>query len=229
MTRSLIENHPLFQSLSTTEIDQIEPLLNVNQYSDSDVIIGEGDASHCMYFLLSGAVRMVKDINGESSHISSADDVRFFGEMGLVFNRPRSVSVIAVGDVTVAELSKDNFQVVKGFLPQIVQEVENIAQARFARFKEYLLGLSTDGELTPEQVSEFRSVFNDIDDDGNGEIDEQEFQTFLTRLLQREPSPYEVEVLWEKIDEDKSGAIDFDEFCGSIQHFLWILNLAPKE
>ena len=57
-----------------------------------------------------------------------------------------------------------------------------------------------------------KRTFNNVDADGSGEIDVEEFRTLCRRLDARIELPA-VEEAWELIDEDKSGEVDYREFC----------------
>lgn len=62
-----------------------------------------------------------------------------------------------------------------------------------------------------EQVEDLREVFDFFDDDKSGGIGENELIQ-LMGILGRTISPAEAKLLFEKIDLDKSGSIDFQEF-----------------
>eukprot|EP00736_Rhodelphis_marinus_P012896 Rmarinus@m.15970 len=65
--------------------------------------------------------------------------------------------------------------------------------------------------LSPEELQEFREIFNLVDADGGGTIEAEELQQ-LMEMLGLRPSREEVEEMVKEIDEDGNGEIDFDEF-----------------
>ncbi len=72
-----------------------------------------------------------------------------------------------------------------------------------------------------ELVAEFREAFDMFDRDGEGTIGRAEF-TAMMRTLGLELSDAELETLWEKVDMDGSGEIEFDEMLQTLKK-----NLAP--
>jgi calmodulin len=65
--------------------------------------------------------------------------------------------------------------------------------------------------LSPEEISEFREIFNLVDRDGGGTITKEELQELMD-TLQIRSKPEEIEQMINDIDKDKSGTIDFEEF-----------------
>lgn len=65
--------------------------------------------------------------------------------------------------------------------------------------------------LTPEELSEFKEIFNLVDKDGGGSITKEELAD-LMETLRIQSKPEEIEMMINEIDKDKSGSIDFEEF-----------------
>ncbi|CAM6053973.1 unnamed protein product [Sphagnum tenellum] len=65
--------------------------------------------------------------------------------------------------------------------------------------------------LTDEQKQEIREAFDLFDTDGSGSIDAAELKVAM-RALGFESKNEDIRKMLEKIDEDKSGVIEFDEF-----------------
>ena len=74
------------------------------------VICSEGRVESAFYIILVGEVsvtaRMADGTNRQLAHLGPG---RFFGEMALIEDKPRTATVTAVDDVAVLELSKDTF------------------------------------------------------------------------------------------------------------------------
>jgi CRP-like cAMP-binding protein len=79
-------------------------------FSKDSVIFKEGEAGEHMYVLLSGEVRIVKNIRGSEVVLAIMEKGDFFGEMALLENAPRSASAIANKDAEVIVIDKDNFE-----------------------------------------------------------------------------------------------------------------------
>jgi CRP-like cAMP-binding protein len=78
------------------------PYLNqVTQiYYDSEVIFEEGSFGHEMHIVHSGVMKLVKKSTERKFLIATIAPGEFFGEMALVDNAPRSLSVVAAADHT---------------------------------------------------------------------------------------------------------------------------------
>ena len=66
--------------------------------------------------------------------------------------------------------------------------------------------------LTEEQIAEFKEAFSLFDKDGDGTITTKELSSVL-RAIGEEPTEAELQVMINKVDADRNGTVDFDEFC----------------
>jgi len=71
--------------------------------------------------------------------------------------------------------------------------------------------------LTPEELSEFREIFNLVDTDGGGDISREELGELISTLGLK-ASQEELDRMIDEIDKDGDGTIDFDEFCSVMSH-----------
>lgn len=70
-----------------------------------------------------------------------------------------------------------------------------------------------------ELVAEFREAFDMFDRDGEGTIGRSEF-TAMMKTLGLELSDAELQTLWDKVDMDKSGEIEFEEMLETLRKNL---------
>ncbi|CAD5111572.1 DgyrCDS871 [Dimorphilus gyrociliatus] len=70
-----------------------------------------------------------------------------------------------------------------------------------------------DGNLSPEQIEEFKEAFSLFDKDGDGEITTKELGTVM-RSLGQNPTEAELKEMINEVDQDGNGFVDFDEFLG---------------
>ena len=66
-------------------------------------------------------------------------------------------------------------------------------------------------KLTPDEIAEFREIFNLVDKDGGGSITKHELAD-LMETLGIEASSDEIDFMINEIDTDGNGDIDFEEF-----------------
>ncbi|KAK6202269.1 uncharacterized protein RJT21DRAFT_118272 [Scheffersomyces amazonensis] len=100
------------------------------QYHPQEYIIKKGDPSKSMYWILKGTVS-VTSTDGESIYAELASG-SFFGEIGILFNRPRTATVVARTRVLVGVLTSEALNPVLKHYPLIERRIRDEAQERLA-------------------------------------------------------------------------------------------------
>ena len=77
-------------------------------YSDSEVIIKQGDAGNCMYVIQSGEVEVISDNNGKEVRLAIRKEGDFFGEMALFSKELRSATIRSLGDTRILTVDRKN-------------------------------------------------------------------------------------------------------------------------
>ena len=67
-------------------------------------------------------------------------------------------------------------------------------------------------ETFTDVLQQLRAVWQQVDTDGNGTLDQDELRTVLLRMGYVEGDDFDLAFVMQQIDTDKSGAIDFAEF-----------------
>lgn len=101
------------------------------EYRKDDVVFSEGETDTHMYFVLTGAVEVIKGDTGAQPVVLARVGVGdFFGEMSLLLSEPRSATVRAAEDGTrTIRISPGNFDTIVRLQPQIaVQMLRVLAQ-----------------------------------------------------------------------------------------------------
>lgn len=83
-------------------------------YTDGDLIFGEGDAAADMFVVRSGAVDIVRGVEGGREILERVEPGEFFGEVALFSPAARSASAVAVGETTVEAIDTPTFQAFVG-------------------------------------------------------------------------------------------------------------------
>jgi len=98
----LIKESSLFKSMPTghENIEWLEEL----KFDDGSVVFKEGDIADRFYLILSGMAKLTKQENGSEKLIALLCKGQYFGEVALIRNEPRSVTVTAEGPLRVASL-----------------------------------------------------------------------------------------------------------------------------
>lgn len=97
-------------------------------------IFRQGDKSGAYYIILEGVCQV--EINGEKKRTLTYGDT--FGDLGIIYNAPRSASVLAVTDCELVEISRKIFKKV----------MEDINQLHDKENRKFLEVLSFFKELT---------------------------------------------------------------------------------
>ena len=101
----------LFQSLKNSELEQILSIARRWKYSNGQAVFREGDEGDRFYLILSGEVRISKQVPGigeEALAVLKPGD--FFGEMALIDDSPRSADAIANRDTTLLGIERKEFE-----------------------------------------------------------------------------------------------------------------------
>jgi CRP/FNR family cyclic AMP-dependent transcriptional regulator len=72
-------------------------------------IFRKGDAGSVAYVIQSGTVEIVRPVAGHRRVIAKLAAGEIFGEMALIDGKPRMADAVALGDVTLLEISADQF------------------------------------------------------------------------------------------------------------------------
>ncbi|EGW31910.1 uncharacterized protein SPAPADRAFT_139644 [Spathaspora passalidarum NRRL Y-27907] len=127
---NLLTTFPLFKKAPKSFHTKISTQLKLMQYHPQAFIIKKGDPSYSMYWILKGTVG-ITSTDGESvyAELSSGS---FFGEIGILYNRPRTATVIARTKVLVGVLTADALNLVLRDYPLIERRIREEAQERLS-------------------------------------------------------------------------------------------------
>ena len=108
---SLLREIDLFSSLSDRALSELIPLTSTADVKPGGVIFREGDPGDAMYMILSGEIRISKNIPGVGEEaLAFLKEGSYFGEMSLVGKEaPRSASAIAAETTELAKLERKDF------------------------------------------------------------------------------------------------------------------------
>lgn len=126
----LILRVPLFSALDAEQRGALARRLRARLYLPGERIVSAGERGDAMFFLLSGAVEVTA---GESvMRLGSGD---FFGEIALVFNRPRTADVTALGYCEVLVLRSRDFSAFLNAHPELRAQVTDVARQRLTEMQ----------------------------------------------------------------------------------------------
>jgi len=123
--RALVARVPLFEALSSTQLDQVARLLHPRFMVPGDALIRKGDHGNSMYFISSGVV--VVDPAGRKIRLERG---AFFGELSLLSGEARQATVEAVSYGQLLVLYERDFRRLLATSKKIRSQIDRIAARR---------------------------------------------------------------------------------------------------
>lgn len=104
-------NIPIFSQLPDDALRSLASHATIKTYPKNSIVINEGDDTASFHFILSGTVRVyLSDENGKELTLSVDGPGKYFGELALLDDAPRSASVITCEKATCGIISKAEFK-----------------------------------------------------------------------------------------------------------------------
>lgn len=123
-----LRSFPLFESTPESFLIAVGQHLRPQLHSANDYILTEGDDAKAMYWLVRGAVS-VTSRDGESIH-AELNPGAFFGEIGVLMDRPRTATIIARTRCLLVVLTKEDFRNILPHFPEVERTIRDEAQER---------------------------------------------------------------------------------------------------
>ncbi|CDO92226.1 unnamed protein product [Kluyveromyces dobzhanskii CBS 2104] len=99
-------------------------------YHAHEFIVKAGEPALAMYWILRGSANVTFP-DGEIVHAELVEG-SYFGEIGILFNRPRTATVVSKTKILLGVLTAENFNQVLLHFPQIERQIRDEAQERLA-------------------------------------------------------------------------------------------------
>jgi CRP/FNR family transcriptional regulator len=107
----VLKSIPFLACLSEEEFGELERLVIEKHFYKNDVILLEEDTPNFMYIVYSGKVKVVKiSVDGKEQIVAIHKKGDFFGEMAILDGKTRSASVIAMEEVQVGLIHRNDFE-----------------------------------------------------------------------------------------------------------------------
>ena len=130
---------------------------NIQRYADGDIIVSEGIVSNNAYIILEGKVNVTKKVDKKSILINTLRKGEVFGEMGMISQSVRSASVVAVGNVTIGVIEREQFESIVSGLPDDVGAIVKALVDRLRYTSDQLSKIGLELEKTRSIISSFSS------------------------------------------------------------------------
>ncbi len=136
-------------------------------FKAGEVIMTQGDAGLCAYFIQEGRVGIVVEkSNGKLLHMGTRGPGSIIGEMAIVDNQPRSATIKSLENCTLLEITKDDFARSVRAADPIVRLIAQIILMRYRdilRRSQTLLADSADSPSPEELEREYAEQINVVE------------------------------------------------------------------
>jgi CRP-like cAMP-binding protein len=89
-------------------------------YKEGSLIFAEGELGNELYIITKGFVKITRILNGTEMIVAVLRDGEIFGEMSILEDKPRSATAVALEDVTLIVVLKNNFTLMAKTQPQVL-------------------------------------------------------------------------------------------------------------
>jgi len=127
LTWNLIAKVPLFSALNAAEIAEITQLLRPVEVMANEVVFHKDDVADSMYFIVSGELEA--ELSHQPRRLQASE---YFGELGLLYHRPRTATVIAKTHAELLELDAKDLHQLFERKPKLHDQIMQEAERRLA-------------------------------------------------------------------------------------------------
>lgn len=110
----LLSKADIFQSASDEALSQIAHVVKLRSYQVDDVIIEEGEIGDNLFIIVDGKV----SVSRNNKHLTHLENTAVFGDIAVLDDSPRLVTVTATEDSDILELRKDDLMAILAINPE---------------------------------------------------------------------------------------------------------------
>jgi len=98
-----------FSGLDGRLLDKVARSGHIRSYRQGEAIVRAGDVGLGMYGILTGKVKVEREVDGVPRQVAELGPQQFFAEIAIIDDKPRSATVIATEDTECLLLTRDSF------------------------------------------------------------------------------------------------------------------------
>ena len=130
---------PLFSSLTSMEREDVFKRFRLLKIPEETLLFKEGAPSNSLYMIKSGEVEIFTlTRQGKRIQLATLKSGNFFGEISLLFNKPRMASAKTIRPSELLELTKEDLDACLLQFPKLRSILKEISLKRLAQTKEIL-------------------------------------------------------------------------------------------
>ncbi len=131
MDGDLLQQIPLFESLSKDARDFISSRLREEIFISGEVIVRQGESGDSLFIITSGLVQVTKrEKDGTSHELARLQNGDYFGEMSLLAGQPRMADITAITETTTLVLLKEDIDGILQEYPTIAVHFSKVLSKR---------------------------------------------------------------------------------------------------
>ncbi|MGR9106847.1 MAG: cyclic nucleotide-binding domain-containing protein [Gammaproteobacteria bacterium] len=156
-----LANTDLFSDLSREELELFAAQMTVINVARGELLIRQDEPADSLYVILQGCFDVARtNQRGETIHLNRLEPGTCVGELALVTGEPRSASVCALEDATVASLGNDAIERIRKDAPQAAARLAQIIFTRLQKSELQQLLYFSDlfKDISPSVLEELESV-----------------------------------------------------------------------
>ena len=141
----LLRGLTFFADLGDEDLEAVAKIVKLREVSVGDTVFTDGEDGEALFLIKKGEVKACKVApDGELFTLTLMNDGEIFGEMSFLDGRPRSASIIAITDLELFVIERNDFEsmvethpwVVYKILKNIVFAIHSIVRGMNTRYVE---------------------------------------------------------------------------------------------
>jgi len=134
-----LASSPLFSSLTAAEREEIFKRFHLHKVSENTLLFKGGDPPRSLYMIKIGEVEIfIQDRNEKKISLGTLRSGSFFGEIGVVLNKPRMAFARTTRPSELLELTKEDLGACLMQFPKLQTILKEISMKRLVQMKELL-------------------------------------------------------------------------------------------
>jgi len=161
-----LSKNELFDKVNKEDIEKISPEFFIKKVrKKDDVILEQNSKADEMYLILSGSVRVTKQMpNGKEVLIANRKENEYFGELALIEDSERSANIYAKTDVELIIIKRNIFYNLMDEFPQIKNNITKGVSAKLRQSDQIFTVLLEKYRQINEQKKQLETLNKQIED-----------------------------------------------------------------
>jgi CRP/FNR family transcriptional regulator/CRP/FNR family cyclic AMP-dependent transcriptional regulator len=142
--KELLSTIPLFEGLSSTDLDIVAQRVRPRRYKENDTIFHKDDPGVALYAIVEGKVKIHNETpDGQDCIITIFSEGEFFGDLSMIDGNPRSADATTMEPSELLMLTRDDLMDILDRYPRITRCLLVTIAGRLRRTTELLVKTTT--------------------------------------------------------------------------------------